>query len=337
MVMTATSYGGWVIAIARALESYNIDANEILPKADIDIDKAYDPNARFEVIKSTKLFDYALKESNDPCFGLRVGKMMRPTSWHSLGFALWSSNNLHEALDRITKYIKIFTTAARANIDEKDDRIRLSGSAYPAYKPVLSNAQYEAFLATIALLCRNLYPGTFRPLKVGLPRAIPLEDMTPFNDIFQCHIEFNQSSVWIEIDKKTAQQRLPTANPELAQINDQLCAKYIARFDKSDLASRVYYLLLETLSDGEPSMDEVSTALNVSSRSLQRKLKESGTNFKSLLDGVRKELSLQYIQQSHMPLGEISYRLGFSHVSNFSRAFKRWTQVSPAEWRASKT
>ncbi|MGH1463011.1 MAG: AraC family transcriptional regulator [Neptuniibacter sp.] len=337
MVMTATSSGGWVVAIARALETYNIKIEPIFEKAGVDLEAAWDPNARFEVLKTTRLFHLALKECEDPCFGLTVGRMMRPPSWHALGYSLWASKDMREALDRIVKFMKIFTTSAFAGIEESEDRVRLWGKAYPAYRPVLSDAQYEAFLATLILTFRHLYPGTFRPLKIGLTRKEPLEDMSRFERTFKSPMVFGQDSIWFEIDRNTAYERLPTFNAELAQTNDMLCAQYIARFDKSDLLSQVFYLLLETLVDGEPAMEDIADSLNVSTRTMQRKLKDQGTSFKALLDDVRKELSLQYIQQSHMPLGEISYRLGFSHVSNFSRAFKRWTQLSPAEWRDIKS
>ena len=137
----------------------------------------------------------------------------------------------------------------------------------------------------------------------------------------------------MEIDLETASQRLPTANPELAQKNDQICLEYISRFDRVDVQSQVYYRLLEDLSNGEPSMEAMAEKLNVSVRSLQRKLREQGSSYKQLVDDVRKDLAMQYIEQRHMPIGEISYLLGFSHVSNFSRAFKRWSGRSPGDWR----
>ena len=258
---------------------------------------------------------------------------MRPTSWHALGFALWASKDIKEAMQRVLRFTKVFTSSAYAGIEEGEDKIRLWGRPYPAYDPVLSDAQYEAFITTMILTFQHLYPGSFRPLKVGLPRTEPLDDMDRFTRIFKCPIVFDQDGVWMEIDNATAHERLPTANAELAQINDQLCAQYIARFDKSDLLSQVYYLLLDTLFEGEPSMEEIAASLNVSTRTMQRKLKEQGTSFNTLLDDVRKELAQQYIQQSHMPLGEVSYRLGFSHMSSFSRAFKRWNGISPADWR----
>lgn len=333
MAAVATTFGGWVLAIVRAMESYGLDPEPICRAAEIDLDAAWDPNVRFEVVKTTRLFQLGADASEDPCFGLTVGRMMRPTSWHALGFSLWASLDLAQVSERMARFCKIFTTCACVGLDREADRIRLWGCSYPAYQPVVGNHQYEAFLATIMLTCRHLYPHHFQPLRVGLPRREALPDMSSFERMFKCPVLLGQDRVWMEVDLETATQRLPTANPELAQKNDQICLEYISRFDRADVQSQVYYRLLEDLSEGEPQMEVMAEKLNVSVRTLQRKLKEQGTSYKQLVDDVRKDLAMQYMEQSHMPIGEISYRLGFSHVSNFSRAFKRWSGDSPAEWR----
>ncbi len=334
MIKTATTVCGWVIAISRALEEYGVDSTPLFQQAGLDQEKLQDPNTRFEVTKTSRLFQLAAEASNDPLFGLNVGRMMRPTSWHALGFSIWAGNNIEEGLLRVEKYFKVFTNCAYARCTRYEDKIRLWGKTYPAYTPILGDQQYEAFLATVVLTCRHIYPGRFKPMGIGLPRKEPLEDMGAFERMFKCPIELNQETIWLDIDLQTALEPLPTANPELAQKNDQICAEYIARFDRSDIVNRVYYRLLEVLPEGEPDMESVARSLNLSTRTLQRKLKEQGSSYKQLVDDVRKELALLYIRQSHIPIAEISYRLGFSHVSNFSRAFKRWTQMAPAECRA---
>lgn len=333
MATVATTLGGWVLAITRAMEDYGVDSAPLCREADIDLDAAWDPNARFEVVKTSRLFLLGAEATGDPCFGLTVGRMMRPTSWHALGFSLWASQDISQVLERVNRFTKIFTNCAYTGLEYESDRLRFWGRSYPAYQPVLSDYQYEAFLSTIMLTCRHIYPHHFQPLRVGLPRCDALEDMSGFERMFKCPVLLGQERVWMEIDLETASQRLPTANPELAQKNDQICLEYISRFDRVDVQSQVYYRLLEDLSNGEPSMEAMAEKLNVSVRSLQRKLREQGSSYKQLVDDVRKDLAMQYIEQRHMPIGEISYLLGFSHVSNFSRAFKRWSGRSPGDWR----
>ena len=98
---------------------------------------------------------------------------------------------------------------------------------------------------------------------------------------------------------------------------------------------RVRATIIERLPDGTPSQGNIAELLHVSMRSLQRRLNNENTNFKELLEGTRHELALRYIREQHRTIGEITYLLGFSEPSNFSRAFRRWTGMSPAEYRES--
>ena len=83
-----------------------------------------------------------------------------------------------------------------------------------------------------------------------------------------------------------------------------------------------------------PNEPDIAKRVFLSSRMLQRKLAEEGTNFRTLLLEVRRELAEKYISDKHMPLAEITYMLGFSDVSSFSRAFKKWTGDPPAAFRS---
>lgn len=87
--------------------------------------------------------------------------------------------------------------------------------------------------------------------------------------------------------------------------------------------------IIERLPDGRPNQEDIAQTLNTSLRSLQRRLKDEDTNFKALLTETQQKLALHYIKNSSRTIGEITYLLGFSEPSNFTRAFKRWTGKSP--------
>jgi AraC-like DNA-binding protein len=91
--------------------------------------------------------------------------------------------------------------------------------------------------------------------------------------------------------------------------------------------------IIEYLPDGDCSRDRVASALCMSPTTLQLKLSQRGTNFQQLLDDTRKELACSYLSQAARSVTEITFLLGFSDTSNFTRAFKRWTGVSPTDYR----
>jgi AraC-like DNA-binding protein len=152
---------------------------------------------------------------------------------------------------------------------------------------------------------------------------------------FRCPIDFGAADNRIVLSNKVVDKRLPGSNPMMAQLNDQVMIKYMARLDENDIVSRVKATIIDLLADGRLSDAKVAESLYMSNRTLQRKLQEQGTSFKKILTEVRHELALKYIQDHQMTLTELSFQLGFSEVSSFSRAFKNWTGQAPRDYRNS--
>jgi AraC-like DNA-binding protein len=96
-------------------------------------------------------------------------------------------------------------------------------------------------------------------------------------------------------------------------------------------------VLTQRLQGSEPSQEEVAEVLNVSARTLQRKLGDSGITFKEILDETRHAMALAYLSSPQHSVSEITYLLGFSCSSSFTRAFRRWTGLSPSDWREKTT
>ncbi len=94
--------------------------------------------------------------------------------------------------------------------------------------------------------------------------------------------------------------------------------------------------VIERLPVGIPSQEMVADSLYMSVRNLQRKLQVEGNSYKQILDDVRQQLAEQYLKEKQRSIGEITYMLGFTEPSNFTRAFKRWTGLSPQVYQKSQ-
>jgi AraC-like DNA-binding protein len=183
-------------------------------------------------------------------------------------------------------------------------------------------------------LGRMLSQREAHPNKVELMRPRPAAPEV-YEQFFKAPIVFGSDACRLHFDAAMLDAPLPSANPALARLNDQVIVDYLARFDKTQLAVQVRNLIIERLPSGEPNQGQIATQLHMSLRGLQRKLRDEGTNFKQLLEDTRQELACQYLKQSELSLGEVTYLLGFSDQSNFTRAFKRWMGLAPSEYRAS--
>ena len=109
-----------------------------------------------------------------------------------------------------------------------------------------------------------------------------------------------------------------------------MLAKYPPR---DSLVDRVQSIITNEFRGGDPSLDRIADQLGLTPRTLQRKLHELGTSHNELLDHMRRQLAMRYLREPEMAICEVAYLLGFSESSSFHRAFKRWTGVTPKEYR----
>ena len=99
-------------------------------------------------------------------------------------------------------------------------------------------------------------------------------------------------------------------------------------------AARVRSLLLKAMSSGDVDQNGIARRLNQSPSTLQRRLRREGTTYQSLLDSTRRDLALDYLRQGRHSLADITFLLGFTDQSNFTRAFRRWTGKTPRQYMA---
>ena len=137
---------------------------------------------------------------------------------------------------------------------------------------------------------------------------------------------FGQETLGLYFDLNTMRDPLAGASRELAQHNDQIVMQYLEKLNRDDIVTG--------LSGGNFSRVAIAASVNMSASTLQVKLARAGLSFQQMLDETRHELALGYIEQSRLLIAEIAFMLGFSDLSNFIRAFKRWTGKSPTEFRS---
>lgn len=319
------------LLIAKAVESYGCDSASLFRQAGMDPAKLRDPNARYPYPAITRLWKLASKETGDPCFGLTAAKFWHPTSLHALGYSWMASASLHDALERVVRYIRLVASIAQARLVEAPQEIQFV-LIRPDIDPSPADEAIDAGMAVIMDMCRTSYGVDLNPLRVVTKRAEP-ECSGAFQEIYRVPIQFNGDKDALYFRPGELRTQLPTANPELARANDEIAIKYLARYDRSRVAMQVRAKLIDQLPSGTPTETVIAKSLHLSLRSLQRKLKEEGTTYKQLLNDTRRELATLYIKNSQLRLNEITYLLGFSESSNFTRAFKRWNGVTPSAYR----
>jgi AraC-like DNA-binding protein len=327
-----TTLGSVAGLIATTLRARGCDPEPLFVAADLDLDRATDPNARFPMLRMQKLWRLAVAATGDPCLGLAAARGFQPAMLHGLGLAWLVSDTLLDAFGRLARYARLINSALHFRLEEQPDSIDLV-AVLPEILP--SDFEYAATDLGIAAFLRMCQFTAGQPI---LPRHVTLQRPQPyclaqFEEMFGVSIEYGAPVNRLCFDRQQLTRHLASANPELARINDQVVMDYLARFDRASIAMQVRSKIIHQLPDGIPTQGAIADTLHVSLRSLQRRLREEDTSFKDLLEETRQQLAVQYLRDTRRSIGEITYLLGFSEPSNFTRAFKRWTGKSPAQYR----
>jgi AraC-like DNA-binding protein len=327
-----TTSSSWALGIVQALEMGGVDCRRIFTELGLDYAALDDPDARFPQDGMTRLWQRAVELSGNPAIGLNMAKVVRPGSFHVVGYALMSSRTLKDGFARLVRYQRIIGEGSDLNFRPTRDGYELTLAIHGDRLPA-ARQSIEASLAYALAFCRWITGKPIRPLRVMF-QGEPLADLEPFQQVFQGPLQFNGEHYGLLFDRADMDMPLPTANESLAQLHDRFAGEYLARFSESRVTHQARQVLCRLLPQGEPKREAVAQALHLSQRTLQRRLQDEGTSFQRLLDDTRRELAEQYLAQPKLSLLEVAYLLGFADPSNFFRAFRRWFAVTPSEYRA---
>lgn len=280
----------------------------------------------------TSLWSLAVEASGNPLIALNLAQVVRPSSFHVVGYALMSSRNLHEGISSLVRYQRIIGESADLSFRPTSDGYELTLAIHGDRLPSARESA-EGSLAYILAFCRWLACRPLTPRLVSFTGRAPA-NLKPYSEVFQAPLKFNAEHYALLFDRSDLDVPLHSANEALAQLHERFAGEYLARFSDGQITHQVRQLLCRLLPQGEPKREVVAQTILMSERTLQRRLQAEGTGFHQLLDGTRRELASQYLVQPKLTLQEISYLLGFAAPSNFFRAFRRWFNTTPNEYRA---
>lgn len=319
------------VVLETAHKSYNFDARPVLERMGVDLGRLDVPGARFP----DGLLDAVLlelqRQTGDDCFGLALGRHVRPTTFHALGFAWLASSSLLDAFHRLERYDRIVATADEIVIAEQPDHYALIVRPRDPESPT-PDLSVGAFFVAVLEMCRWIAATDPAPLEVHVMQRARGR-AGAFVAAFGAPVRFEADDNRMIFDRVMAEQPVPGANAELAKLSDRVSEDYLRDLEPSTVAREVRALLLKMLPSGEATQQNIAGRLNRSCSSLQRDLRAEGTTFRQVREETRKALATDYVRRPDISLQEVAFLLGFSDQSNFSRAFRRWTGQSPKAWR----
>ncbi|MEE4143620.1 MAG: AraC family transcriptional regulator [Halieaceae bacterium] len=323
--------GSFVIPVALTLRQFGIDPLEIMEQVGIDLARGADPDWRVSRADFGELMTRCVEDSGEEAFGLLASEQLQPQVLHSLGLAWLASDTVYDGLQRLQRFSALVSSGIVLRLEEEGERVHLHLSTAPGLAPVVPASEDYA-VGVVTRMCRLTLGEFLAPVIIRMRRTPPAQPER-WEYLLSSRVLFADEDPRVTWSRADIMEPLVTGDPQLARINDEHSAAYLDSFMARSTTREVVDKIIERLPDGAPNQPQIAAALHVSNRTLQRKLREEGNSFTGLLQDTRLQLARKYLSSPGRSVVETAYLLGFSEPSTFSRAFKRWTGQSPAEYR----
>lgn len=275
------------------------------------------------------------RELDEPALGLAVGARETPISWGLAGLAMLTCETLGEAVSYGLERQEHTGALMQHLLIEQEDRFHLTATPHIFDMEIEPFLVEESFAGAVAIT-RAMVGTGFRPLQVDFAYACPAKPHI-YERFFRCPVRFDAYEHRLTVDKKWMQVRLPgyeRFNSDLVRM--QLNQLLKVPIGQDDLLTTVVSRFRYGLQDAS-SQQHLATQVNLSERTLRRRLAQRDVSYRALRDETRYEKAKDLLLNTRMSVAEVAQALGYADARSFRRAFKRWSGVLPTALRVGST
>jgi len=326
----ATLRVGGAAAILAVLQDFGVDPDEVLTEAGIDRELFADPDNLITYAARDRLFRQCVSRTGCQYFGLLVGQRMNLKALGLVGLLMRTSPNAGRALVSIVNLLHLHSQGAVMALRVDEDVAMLT---YDAFEPGLEATDQTGAGAVAMMLnvMRTLCGPDFRPIEASFGHRRPA-DIEPFRKFFKVPLYFDAEHYALVFSRDWLDVRPPGADDELQQLLQKQVDVLESRYSLA-FPDQVRQVLRSALVTGYFSESEIAALFSMHSHTFRRRLDASATSFHELVDECRFEMAREMLLNTSLSVSEISASMGYSRASSFIRAFRRWSGVTPGEWR----
>lgn len=331
----ATVAAAVIVDMLGYLERHGHPEAEVAAAAGLSLPAIRLPDARVPGSVVDRLWVEGERRTGDPDLGLHMAEAFNPGALDILGYVILSCRTARDALDRLSRFAAIVNNGLKVHIvDERDVtdcrfEIHKTLDNYLARNP---RHAIEAMALGVTTTLVRLTSGAIAPVAVGFTHPAPART-SEHERVFGPVVRFGARENHLAFRTADLTTPIPSANPGLLEVFERHATAILGAVDQyGPVGRRVVHVLANRIKGAAPTIDGVAAELAMSTRSIQRALRDEGTSYQLLLDGVRRELAIRHLMTPGTSATEVAFLTGFSEPSAFARAFRRWTGSTPGAY-----
>ena len=328
-----------IAAVVSALWAEGVSSERALEGLKLKENELNSTGARVSQRQLIECYSNAVRLTSDSQFACRLGTHFRVSMYGIYGFALLSSPTFRDAIRFALDYFELTSPLVTTSFREDRNQgawtlalLPFSLVDAPLYRFIV-----ELELSTLLTLHRDVMGPSFALREIQLTFAGGSADRKRWlEEFFGCPIVFDRTENRFIFDAK-GPKGLDDA-PDLANALTfatlvDLCKQLAQELEsRVGIIGRVREAILVNVAR-PTGLDRVAKQLGMAPRTLRRQLRDEGTTFRKVADGLRMQLAVKYLRDTRLRNEDIASSLGFSDAANFRKAFKRWTDASPSQFR----
>jgi len=318
------------VIIAR---SFGLDPFRLLREAGLDRSCLADPDTKIPVGVMCRLLENSAHAAQAEDFGLRMAQARHLSSLGPLALAMRDAGTLREALQSASRYICLHTDGIQLSLKEVDKLVMVEIKSLDE-EASRSRQALELAVGVFHRGVRELAGTSQTSWHIWLSHSAP-KDISIYHKIFGPQVEFGHSAIGLLFSRSNLDAPLPGADPVMTRHVRRYLDPMLERTDDT-VGERLRHLLYQQFSTGRCSAQEAAHSLGMDRRTLHRHLRPLGETFSSIVDEVRSDLAVRYLEERRRPLSQVAFLLGFSASSAFTRWFRGRFSCSPTSWRSAE-
>lgn len=317
--------------LGEAIEAARADPGRVLRSVGLDRKGLEDRHGFIPSADFARILEVAASETGDECFGLHFGERFHPRDIGPLVYVVVNSPSFAAGFENVARYLRVHNEAAEVGFVAGPPRWYMR---HALNLPAVSHRQHDEYSLAVAVGTIRLMAGSdWAPIEVWFQHRAPAR-MAEHGRVFGAPVSFGHATNAVVVERDLVDRQVPAADARLYPILKDLLERILDEMPPVDgLLTSVRRAIAESMRHGDPTLTQVARRLALGPRTLQRHLEQDGTTFKRLVDDTRRQFSLRYLRDPKHTLTDIAYLLGYSEVSAFNRAFRRWTGSTPTDYR----